>query len=291
MITKIINWLNKPYYSPIFSTYNLLISVLFGLIVTLFLIIFQPFRVHLLGENLVVFCFGFGLISTFSLIFILSTIPKVFKNYFNPESRTIFKQFILLNISVITIASIAYPYNTYIRQSINQVYIAGYFKILLYSYAIGIFPILFWLYFDELISRKNRKIISNEVNLLKKEKEINNSNELITLTSKDTKDIISFNLDYLIYIKSEGNYVTIYTLDNDLIKEKVFRTTLNKLTEEFSLQNNIIRCHKSYIVNTNYIDSFSGNARGYFIKIYGSYIKIPVSRKYKKEDLKKFISI
>lgn len=291
MIVKIKKWLNKPYYSPIFTYYNLSVSMIFGLIVTLFLIIFQPFRIYLLGENLVLFCFGFGLISTFSLIFILSTIPKIFKNYFNPESRTIFKQFILLNICLITTASIIYPYNTYIRESINQEYIAGYFKILLYSYSVGFFPILFWLYFDELIIRKKRKNKSDEVNLLKRETNNSNTNEIITLTSKDTKDLISFKLNSLIYIKSEGNYVIINILDNGILKEKVFRTTLNKIEEKLLLKNNIIRCHKSYIINTNFIDSFSGNARGYFIKISNTNIEIPVSRRYNKEDLKRFIGL
>lgn len=291
VIENIIKWLNKPYYSPIYSTYNIIISVVFGLIVSLFLIVFQPFRIHLLGENLVLFCFGFGAISTLSIILILYFLPKLCKNFFNPETRTVLKQLILLNITVITIGSISHPYNIYIRKSIQQEYIAGYFKILSYSYAIGFFPILFWLYFDELELRRKRRKTSAyinqhnhfNVNIVQEE-------ALFSFTSSQSNNDITIDINKLIYISSEGNYASFFIDEPTGVKEILFRTTLSKIEQDLKDYKNIVRCHKSYIINTRYISEYSGNARGYLIKTTKTDFNIPISRRFSKNDLKDFLT-
>ena len=47
----------------------------------------------------------------------------------------------------------------------------------------------------------------------------------------------------------------------------------------------IIRCHKSYIVNTKYVNKVTGNARGYLLKCNILDFYIPVSRKFSKKSL------
>ncbi|CAL2108898.1 putative HTH LytTR-type domain-containing protein [Tenacibaculum sp. 190130A14a] len=283
--------MNKPYYSPIYSTYNLIVSVVFGLIVSLFLIVFQPFRIHLLGENLVLFCFGFGCISTISIILILYFLPKLCKAFFNPETRTVFKQFILLNVTVITIGTISYPYNIYIRQSIGQEQIAGYLQILSYSYAIGFFPILFWLYFDEIELRKKRKKTTKYINEHNHfSTNIIHEESLFSFTSLQSNNQITLDINKLIYISSEGNYASYFIDEPTGVKEILFRTTLSKIEQDLKAYKNIIRCHKSYIINTRYISEYSGNARGYLIKTTKTDFNIPISRRFSKNDLKDFLS-
>ena len=292
MITKFKNWLNKPYYSPINSTYNLIISSAFGLIVTIFLIVFQPFNIHLLGKNVVLFCLGYGLISVLTIVFVLNFLPLIFKNYFEPDTRTILKQLILLNITVLVAASIAYPYNTFVRKSINQVYIAGYFEIVSQAYAVGFFPIIFWLYFDEYEIRRIRKKNSNRINESKGfNKSIANEEEIISLTSEKSNNTIDFDINKLVYISSEGNYASFFIDDNKGLKEVIFRITLSKIEEELNTYKHIVRCHKSYIINTKYISEYSGNARGYLIKTDKTNFDIPVSRRFTKKDLESFLTL
>lgn len=186
MLNKIKNWLNKPYYSPINNTYKLIIAIAFGLIVTLFLIIFQPFNIHLLGKNAALFCLGYGVISVLTIVFILFFLPLIFKKYFSPDTRTILKQLILLNLTVIVAASIAYPYNTFVRKAINQENIAGYFKIVSQAYAVGFFPIIFWLYFDEYQIRKIRKKNSEKINRSKTfNSNFKEEENFVTITSEN----------------------------------------------------------------------------------------------------------
>ncbi len=290
MINKIKNWLNRPYYSEISNAYNFIVSVVIGTIVFLFLIIFQPFRIHLLGENLIVFCLGYGLIAFISVNLVLYIIPKIFKNYYNPDTRTVLKQLILLNIVVLVSATISYPYHKYIRESINQEHVAGYFLIIVHTYSIGLFPILLWLYFDEQQLRKRRKVNTYKINKDRKNRnKIIDQKEIITLKSEKSNTNISIDINKVAYISSEGNYASFFIDDVNGLKENIFRITLSQIIKELNQYKNIVRCHKSYIINTRYIKEYSGNARGYLIKLNKYNLEIPVSRKYKKEDLEKIL--
>jgi len=72
------------------------------------------------------------------------------------------------------------------------------------------------------------------------------------------------------------NYVVI----NDItLSKQTFRSTLSKLADEL-LVYNIVRCHRSYLVNINAIKSVSGNAQGLKLQLKNTEQIIPVSRKY-----------
>lgn len=53
-----------------------------------------------------------------------------------------------------------------------------------------------------------------------------------------------------------------------------------KSVEEQISSKKILRCHRSYIVNLEKIESLKGNAQGYKLKIFDSNYIVPVSRKY-----------
>ena len=58
----------------------------------------------------------------------------------------------------------------------------------------------------------------------------------------------------------------------------MLRVTMKKIEDLLYKNENIVRCHKSYFVNLNYVKNVSGNARGYFLTINNLDISIPVSR-------------
>ena len=67
------------------------------------------------------------------------------------------------------------------------------------------------------------------------------------------------------------------------------RVTLTKIIENLKEYPNIIRCHKSYIINSDYVLDISGNARGYLLKIKFISINVPVSRSFSKQSLQSLI--
>ena len=81
-----------------------------------------------------------------------------------------------------------------------------------------------------------------------------------------------------------------FTKKDGLLKEHILRTTLTKIYKELSEYNHIIRCHKSYIINSNYMKEIRGNARGYTLKSPSIPFDIPVSRRFPKDSLINLIS-
>ena len=102
------------------------------------------------------------------------------------------------------------------------------------------------------------------------------------------KDAIFIKMDYRLvklrirdikYLKSEGNYIEIHSIDRNHLVRSSLKEFLNRLTGESFLQ-----VHKSYAINTDYLDSLD-----YATAQIGEE-EIPVGRKY-LEDIKKALNI
>lgn len=76
-------------------------------------------------------------------------------------------------------------------------------------------------------------------------------------------------IDEIIYIKAEGNYISIKTVN----KNYVTRSTMNEIEDK--LNNNFVRVHKSFVVALNKIEQIYGNT----VKINDE--KIPIGSHYK----------
>jgi TolB-like protein len=106
------------------------------------------------------------------------------------------------------------------------------------------------------------------------------------ILNSDTREKLELNLSTLIYIEAQENYSRIVWLSGDKVDEKLLRVTLKKIENQVS-DSSIIRCHKSYIINTGFRFNVLGNSNGYRLK--SSYLKetIPVSRSLGKEVVAK----
>ncbi|MGL4292561.1 MAG: LytR/AlgR family response regulator transcription factor [Bacteroidales bacterium] len=80
------------------------------------------------------------------------------------------------------------------------------------------------------------------------------------------------------YAESEGNYLTVYTFEKEILKKKLIRMTISDFERCLTDHSYIMRVHRSFIVNFNYIQRVSGNAKGYMLTINQAEGQIPVSR-------------
>ena len=164
---------------------------------------------------------------------------------------------------------------------------------MLYTFLVGAIPVLFLVYINEKNLRIKRIKRVAELKNFKIKKQLAKENILnnkIIIHSDNKKENICFNIDNLVYITSQGNYASFYLKeDNGSLKEKILRVTLSKIESELDNYTKVIRCHKSYIVNTKFIDDISGNARGYLLKSTIIPFDIPVSRSFSKQSLMSFL--
>jgi TolB-like protein/Tfp pilus assembly protein PilF len=102
----------------------------------------------------------------------------------------------------------------------------------------------------------------------------------------DTKEEFTINLKNLIYIEAQENYSKIVWTEENRLKEKLLRVTLKKIESQV-VDHVIVRCHRSYIINTNVDFSILGNSNGYLLKSDLVEHTIPISRSIGKEIVQK----
>ena len=286
------NWLNKPYYFNPTLRYKLSVCVGFGFFIFLFVFIFEPFRMNNLKNDRFYYSLGYGFITFAVLIFTTVIAPFIFPKLFDNDKWILKKHLYYLLITVAFISCFNWYYNSIVQKG-GELGILSFPRMIIYTLIIGFFPIIIYLFIDEKLSRSKRlKITKNLNNKINKRTKKNIQINVINIESDETKESISIDVNSIVYITSEKNYASFFIVNEkgNNLKEIVIRITLTSVLNQLNAYKNIVRCHKSYIINTNYIQSYSGNARGYSIKTNKTDFNIPVSRSFNKEKLESLIS-
>lgn len=98
----------------------------------------------------------------------------------------------------------------------------------------------------------------------------------------DDKSVLKFSIkkESLLYIESAENYVSICYIDKGKVSKYLLRDTLKKIEETFS-GTEIVRCHRSYMVNFEKVKVIRKDKDGLKLELDGpSAIDIPVSKTY-----------
>jgi adenylate cyclase len=115
---------------------------------------------------------------------------------------------------------------------------------------------------------------------------ISEKKDRIVSIKADTKEELEINLNNLLYIEAQENYSKVVWIDDDKPKEKLLRVTLKNIENQIT-DKNILRCHRSFIINANVKYSILGNSNGYHLKSKFLQNTIPVSRSLGKEIIDK----
>ncbi len=216
-----------------------------------------------------------------SIILAVSNLQRIFS-----DTKTILKYSGIAFIFLVLVTFILFYTGVY------QVHITFYdfLKAFIDVLTIAILPIfVFVLMAERILLRKNirtAETVSQQIQGYKN-KEIQ-TNSSITLNNNKMDVIIALN--DIICIEANDNYSAIFYHKENKIKKELFRITLKNLKEQMEDNDDIIRCHKSYIVNIRHIMRISGNAQGYRLHFEELSLEVPVSRKFPKDILQKIKS-
>lgn len=101
---------------------------------------------------------------------------------------------------------------------------------------------------------------------------------------------VTINPCNFIYVESVGNYANVCHIDNGQLTMSTLRTTIKQLKDDLSSNDNILQCHRGFLVNLDFVESMEGSKGRYFLNMFYYDKKIPVSRTNKtiiKETLSK----
>ncbi|MDX6745523.1 LytTR family DNA-binding domain-containing protein [Polaribacter sp. PL03] len=287
-----INWLSKPYYFNPSIVFKLKMSLFHGLFVFLFLYIFRPFYLAQFEVIILEYTLGIGIIALIGTFIVLYIPALIFKDYFNEDKWTIGRNLFLMATGITFIGIVVWYFGEMYKEPYNLKKLSL-LEFLFYTFLVSLIPLTLFIFINEKSIREKREKKVVEIKEIKKENELINSKKLakkVTINSDNGKENITFCIDNLVYLTSQGNYASFFLKNNEGdLQEKILRVTLTKIASQLKDYSNIIRCHKSYIVNINFINDISGNARGYLLKSDIIHIDIPVSRSFSKQSLQSLL--
>jgi len=281
LLKSFLNILVRPFPAIETAKEKIVLSLSFGLFIFLFLAVFQPFGLDKTEENKLLYISGYGFITIIVMLFNFFITSSLFKAFFLPEKWSTWKFFIFNFVMIIPIAVLNWSYLLLVENVIAQESGPTLLEFLFHTTAVGFFPVVFLTFFLEQKLRARNIELSRRVNnQLEFNSPTNYELEELNFNSQNTPNI---KLDNFVCVKSMGNYVTLFFMDENQLKKEVIRTTMKKIEEDFMENKKIIRCHKSYFVNLNKVVTTSGNARALYLHINELDFQIPVSRNFSKD--------
>lgn len=278
-------WLEKPFPLLQRPRDKVLMILAFGVFVYLYLLLYRPFGGSELGEDGIWFFAGFGGVVMFSLAINYLLLPRILQKTFNPETWNVRKEFLFILSSFILIGFLNYLYNATIGAGIAPERTLLQFMGI--TVAVGLFPVVVMIFLMELyLNRRNQEsasALAQELGERRQEEESTPLLQIVPETSK-SKPLEIKAMDF-IFAESDNNYVTVHFEENGETRRELIRLSIKRLAEQLSEAKEIIRCHRSFLVNKNRIKDVEGNARSLCVKLEGVEEGIPVSRSFPKAEL------
>jgi hypothetical protein len=139
-----------------------------------------------------------------------------------------------------------------------------------------------WLYFSWIDKKEQIERLADDQTI--------SSNIRDMIPFYDDKGILKFSIkkENLLYLESAENYVSICYLNKGKVSKYLLRDTLKKVEENFS-GTEIIRCHRSYMVNFEKVKVIKKDKYGLNLELDNlSVMDIPVSKTYVNSVMQTF---
>lgn len=268
---------------------KLIRAVLIGVFVGLFLAVFEPFGIETWqtpykSAKLL----GFGLISALLTAGHFLIWPRLFPRWF-VESRWTVGSMILFITGLIL--SIAVANLLYMAVLLGDPIDGAYFlRAISVTFLIGIFPttgavltsylirLRTYMQSADQLSQRSATPDSSSV-VVVDSTPVTDPDAEFTLTADTGKDALTLTPADLLYIESSDNYATVVYLKQNTPTRALLRNTLSRL-ETQAARPDIVRCHRSFVVNLNRVERVTGNAQGYRLHLFGGQFVVPVARQY-----------
>lgn len=270
-----LNSLNKkyPFNDNLKVNTRSISSVSLGIF--LFLLFFQPFQIQNPDfNNRLIILATFGAITLVLLSIFRVVIPSIFITAFSEARWTILKE-IIIDLLFVICNSVAFAFFARYVGRIPMTFpiVINIVIISITAAAVVVVTNQFYLLKKKVQKLEQNPEEDNKIESVEAAKEIE-------FESENKTEYFTLFLEQLILIKSANNYIEVIYKHNDQIKKKLIRNTMK--TTEYLLKKypEIIRCHRSCMVNKNYIKKVSRGSDGLVLNLFEYPQEIHVSRQY-----------
>lgn len=250
-------FMSQPYPAPHPNIGGSLWILLLGAGVTsllIFLPTFEHLNNSLFARNFLLIC---GLVATTSGLFMRTLLPALFPNFFDESKWTVVWEiaFELIYLQVIAASLLFVAF----RFDLFELSIRSYFTYVVVTGIFGIIPLAFKvLVTTNLLLKRNLQALRNapqiEHQLIPKDQKI-----LLKAITQNKFEVLQSNL---IAISAQQNYSDIIYIDEGEVNYYLLRQSIAALEKQLE-NTNMLRCHRSHIINKSMVDRITGNAQGY----------------------------
>lgn len=275
----VIQLLNEPY--PLNSIRKMTwFGAFVAVFVFLFLSFFQPFG---LGaetlDGLLKVTSSYALITFATIVLGTVAMRNLFPGYFQ-EGQWVFGRELLITLFNFFLIGV---FNTLYSDYMFSIGISlrGFLFFQLYTLGVGFFPIIFFmmLKYTHLLRANTQSATDLSGSIPKVQDVVNSaSGAKIQIHSELKKDDLEIHAAHLVYAETADNYVAIYHLLEDKLQKSLVRSTMGRLEDDVAACPRLIRCHRAFLVNLDFLESFRGNAQGLQLRLKHTQNEIPVSR-------------
>lgn len=287
-IGNLLQRLNQPY--PLYYSDGRLgkLSLAIASITASFLILFKPINIEIgLKFGLVIGATIYGSIGGLTFYCYLKALLFLFPKRLEEDSWTVGKEIGMFGGLFLLVGLINYVLRPFLFESefvgginmfitdLSNTFLVG----VLVSGILTLLNFRFTLRNQEDKARLLQALLKGS-NRKKKNKQSNQPiNGPISIESK--YDNLVIDPTKFIYAKADGNYIEVVSLTEANQKE-LKRIPLKELESAFSPVSEIVKVHRAYLVNIQFVLDVAGNAQGYRLCLKNCDVEIPVSRSYLK---------
>ena len=259
--------LKVPFPPPQRSLKKFFFILLLGLSCSLFIFLYNPFEIaEQSGElfaNLILL--SLGLVFSLSIIFMEWTVPWFFPTYF--RKWTIGKAVVWYTLVLLFAGTVNFLYKNILGgfrefTLLELVYVEA--RTLVISITVALFIV-------GLYQLLNKNKLARLV-----------SGEQFTFKASNGKSY-NLNLNQILYLSSDDNYVDIHYMEGDVRKKLIVRSSLKHLeTQLVNPISPIQRCHRQFLINMGRVAIQKSTSRSMLLQLLGQPDSIPVSSQYVK---------
>ena len=271
-----LNSLNKkyPFNDNLKINVRSISSVSLGIF--LFLLFFQPFNIQNPDfNNRLIILATFGAITLVLLSIARLVIPSIFIRAFS-EARWNVKKEIIINLLFVIFNSVAFSFFARYVGKTPITFLTVIIIVIISITAASVIVVINRIYMLKLQVEELKAAIPEK----KTEIKVQAENQWIEFDSENKNEYFRLFPDQLILIRSASNYIEVYYKEENKLLKKLIRNTLKSTEQLLSKNSEIIRCHRSFMVNKKHIKNLRRGSDGLVLELFDYPQEVHVSRQY-----------
>jgi len=248
--------------------------------VFLFLSFFQPFGLGADSiDGLLKVTSTYGLITFFTIVLGTVVIRNSFPRYFQENHWVFGRELLITMVNFFLIGVFNIVYSNYMFNI--GLSFKGFLYFQFYTLGVGFFPIIFYMMLKYTHLLRSNIKTANDLSGSISKAQVSHAlgkDAKLRIHSELKKDDLEIYGQELVYAETSDNYIAVFHLKDGKLKKSMVRSTLGRLEADVADFPNLVRCHRAFLVNLEFLESFRGNAQGLQLKLRYIENEIPVSR-------------